>query len=139
MTTEYKIPPSPLASHSPLARHKQVGSDHYKTLAIQPVDYILQNHLGWCEGNAIKYITRHAKKGGKEDLLKAIHYLEMAMEHQYPGYQDTELADTYVPTFLNANLDGPALGTTHIPRARTYQQVLAEEQQAYNTEGKPGC
>ncbi len=63
---------------------KQVGGDHYKDCPIQPVDYIEANNLGWCEGNAVKYITRHKKKGGRESLLKAIHYLEMLIEREYP-------------------------------------------------------
>jgi hypothetical protein len=35
------------------------------------------------EGNVIKYVTRHADKGGAEDLRKAIHYLEMLLEWRY--------------------------------------------------------
>ncbi len=35
------------------------------------------------EGNAIKYICRHKLKGKKEDILKAIHYLEMILERDY--------------------------------------------------------
>lgn len=62
---------------------KQVGGDHYKTMGIQPSDFIDSNKLGWYEGNAVKYICRHKVKGGKEDLLKAIHYLELALEKHY--------------------------------------------------------
>ena len=57
----------------------QVGGSHYQ-LPIQPVDYIVKNELGYREGNAIKYITRHKNKNGKEDLTKAIHYLQMIIE-----------------------------------------------------------
>ena len=39
------------------------------------------------EGNIIKYICRHPKKGRKEDILKAIHYCEMILERDY-GSQD---------------------------------------------------
>ena len=65
------------------ASMKQVGGDHYKTMGIQPSDFIDANQLGWYEGNAVKYICRHKVKGGKEDLLKAIHYLELALEKHY--------------------------------------------------------
>lgn len=61
-------------------KDKQVGGDHYKTLAIQPGDYITKNGLGWYEGNAIKYVTRHRVKGQKQDIEKAIHYLELLLE-----------------------------------------------------------
>jgi hypothetical protein len=39
--------------------------------------------LLFAEGNAIKYICRHKYKNGKEDLKKAIHYIEMIMERDY--------------------------------------------------------
>ena len=35
------------------------------------------------EGSAIKYISRHSKKDGKQDLLKAIHFIEMIIERDY--------------------------------------------------------
>lgn len=56
---------------------KQEGGDHYKNLKIQPVEYILANGLGFCEGSVIKYVTRHEDKGGVQDLRKAIHFLEI--------------------------------------------------------------
>jgi len=58
----------------------QYGGQHYKTKAIQPIEYILANELGFCEGNVIKYVTRYADKGGIEDLKKAKHYLEFLIE-----------------------------------------------------------
>lgn len=59
---------------------RQVGSDHYKTQAIQPIEYIMANNLGFCEGNVVKYITRYKQKGGVEDLDKVIHYVEFIKE-----------------------------------------------------------
>lgn len=59
---------------------KQVGGDHYKTLGIQPVEFILANNLGFCEGNIIKYTVRYNQKGGVEDLKKVIHYAQMLIE-----------------------------------------------------------
>jgi hypothetical protein len=61
---------------------KQIGGEHYK-LPIQPVDFIVRNDIPFREGNAIKYIVRHKGKNGAEDLLKAIHYLEMILEDEY--------------------------------------------------------
>jgi len=40
-------------------------------------------HMGFNLGNAIKYICRHKLKNKKEDLLKAIHYIEMIIERDY--------------------------------------------------------
>ena len=62
------------------ALDKQEGGGHYKGKAIQPVQYIHANGLGFCEGNVVKYITRWREKGGKADLLKVIHYVELLME-----------------------------------------------------------
>ena len=67
------------------ASDKQVNGDHYKSMAIQPSEYIHRNGLNWCEGNAIKYITRHKLKGGRVDIEKAIHYLELLLELEYPA------------------------------------------------------
>lgn len=66
---------------SPL--EEQVGGTHYKKLAIQPIEYIHANNIGYMEGNAIKYITRHFEKNGKEDILKAIHYCKLILELRY--------------------------------------------------------
>jgi len=56
---------------------EQVGGSHYKTLKIQPVEFILANQLGFCEGSIIKYTCRYKQKGGIEDLKKVIHYAEL--------------------------------------------------------------
>lgn len=58
----------------------QVGGDHYKTQAIQPVEYIHANGLGYVEGCVVKYVTRWKRKGGAEDLKKAKHFLELLIE-----------------------------------------------------------
>ena len=65
------------------ALDKQEGGGHYKGKAIQPVQYIHANGLGFCEGNVVKYITRHASKGGAEDVRKVIHYCELLLQLQY--------------------------------------------------------
>ena len=49
---------------------KQIGGAHYQ-IKIQPSEFINHNRLLFAEGNAIKYIVRHSKKNGKEDLEKA--------------------------------------------------------------------
>jgi len=59
---------------------EQVGGDHYKGRAIQPIQYIHANGLGFCEGNVVKYITRWREKNGVADLRKAIHYIELLIE-----------------------------------------------------------
>jgi len=62
---------------------KQVGGSHYKKMKIQPSKFVIENELLFPEGNVIKYICRHRFKNGKEDLLKAIHFIEMIIERDY--------------------------------------------------------
>lgn len=62
---------------------KQVDGSHYKGMKIQPAEFINENNLLFAEGNAIKYICRHSKKGKEKDIQKAIHYLEMILERDY--------------------------------------------------------
>ena len=63
----------------------QVGGDHYKDMAIQPIEYISKNKMGFFEGCVVKYVTRYKNKGGKQDLEKAIHMLELLIESEYPS------------------------------------------------------
>jgi hypothetical protein len=63
----------------------QYGGTHYKDKAIQPIEYILANDLNFCEGNAIKYLTRWRDKGGVEDLKKAKHYIDFLIEKEESG------------------------------------------------------
>ena len=53
---------------------KQVGGVHYSS-TIDPDKYIEANKLTFREGNIVKYVTRHRKKNGLQDLLKARDYL----------------------------------------------------------------
>ena len=62
---------------------KQIGGKHYRTLKIQPSKFVVENKLLFPEGSVIKYICRHSHKGKKEDLLKAIHFIEMIIERDY--------------------------------------------------------
>ena len=63
--------------------------DHYD-YEIQPVDFILRNQIPFCEGNIIKYICRWRAKNGREDLLKARHYIDILIAHL-----DKDCAESY--------------------------------------------
>lgn len=65
----------------------QQGGNHYKDLAIQPVEYIFHNRLPYLEANVVKYVTRHNSKNGVEDIRKAIHYCQLILELEY-GIED---------------------------------------------------
>jgi Protein of unknwon function (DUF3310) len=66
------------------ATERQVGGDHYSGMAIQPVQFIQANGIPFMEGSVIKYVCRHRAKGGRQDLEKAIHFLELLIELDYP-------------------------------------------------------
>jgi|TARA_R110002051_G_scaffold2386_2_gene12517 hypothetical protein len=63
---------------------KQIGGSHYQNFKIQPSKFVVDNELLYPEGCAIKYILRQRLKGKKQDLLKAIHFIEMIIERDYP-------------------------------------------------------
>ncbi|AUR87717.1 protein of unknown function DUF3310 [Vibrio phage 1.103.O._10N.261.52.F2] len=68
---------------SEAATDRQIGGDHYKSLKIQPIEYIDANNMPYLEGNVVKYVTRHASKNGVQDIDKAIHYLELIKQMRY--------------------------------------------------------
>ena len=70
--------------------NKQIGGSHYKDMVVQPSEFINKNKLQFAEGNAIKYICRHAHKGEVQDLEKAKHYIDMIIERDYPLIPMTE-------------------------------------------------
>jgi hypothetical protein len=62
---------------------KQVGGKHYIKYKIQPSRFVVENKLLYPEGCVIKYILRHRAKGKRQDLEKAIHFIEMIIERDY--------------------------------------------------------
>ena len=74
----------PMASEpvckSPLST--QIGGDHYTKLAIQPMQYSMENGLDALQHTIIKYVTRFRDKAGIEDLEKAKHCIDMLIEFE---------------------------------------------------------
>ena len=77
------------------AYKKQIGGSHYLKMKIQPSEFANKNNLPFAEGNAIKYICRHKYKGGKKDLEKAKHYIEMIEERDYQTKQQETWIEGY--------------------------------------------
>lgn len=70
---------------------------HYADTKIEVIDYIEDKNLGFCLGNAIKYISRAGRKGSAamdqkektiEDLQKAIWYINRRIEEVEKGLCD---------------------------------------------------
>ena len=91
------------------------GPDYYKRGKAQVWDFIRDNDLNFHLGNAVKYIARAGYKDSKkEDLIKAIHYLENELEHTInttatgqgipQGLSSTQLEDS-LPEIHTEKLD----------------------------------
>ena len=78
-------PAQPMKNQIQSALQTQVGGSHYKGMPIQHAEFCQRNRLGWCESAAIKYLCRHGRKNGVEDLKKAIHYIQILIELEYPS------------------------------------------------------
>lgn len=61
---------------------EEVGGDHYRTMKLEPIKFILANGLDFCEGNVVKYVCRWRRKGGVEDLKKAKQYLDFLINKE---------------------------------------------------------
>lgn len=65
------------------AFEQQVSGNHYKDFPIQPIKFITKNGLDFYQASIVKYICRHAAKGGAADVQKCIHYAQMLLEDRY--------------------------------------------------------
>jgi hypothetical protein len=61
------------------ANKVQHGGAHYQG-GYQHWDLVADLQLNYYTANATKYVSRHRKKNGREDLLKAQHYLNKYLE-----------------------------------------------------------
>lgn len=68
-----------------MQKKNNIEPQHYLMFEITPYEYVTKNNLGWEVSNVIKYATRYKYKNGKEDLEKAIKYLELLIEREYPS------------------------------------------------------
>jgi hypothetical protein len=64
-----------------MQKNKQVGGDHYIS-EYQHWDFAIKVHMHYLSGCATKYLCRHKKKNGVEDLRKAKHYVEKLLEEK---------------------------------------------------------
>ena len=55
----------------------------YYGTGLDVIDFCQKNNLDFMQGNVIKYVTRYKEKNGKEDLLKAMKYIERMLKENY--------------------------------------------------------
>jgi hypothetical protein len=72
------------------ALDEQHGGQHYKNMAIQPIEFITRNGLGFIEGCVIKRMCRHKNKDKDADLVKAIHEIQVLNELIYGGNEKSD-------------------------------------------------
>ena len=72
------------------AYKKQIGGKHYLKYKVQPSKFVVENKLLYPEGCVIKYILRHHDKGGKQDLEKAKHMIDMIIERDYGNEKEKQ-------------------------------------------------
>lgn len=58
----------------------QVGGNHYERFKIEPVKIFTAFNFNWFQGEILKYVSRFLFKGGEQDLCKAIHIAQMAVD-----------------------------------------------------------
>lgn len=80
----------------------QIGGTHYQS-SFQPITLITAQNLDFAQGNIIKYITRYKRKNGKEDLMKAIHYCDLALENNVSNPNYRGLSSSALLTYCEAN------------------------------------
>ena len=59
-----------------------INPTHYKSHPSGVECIEVTEHLGFCLGNALKYLWRHSMKNGTEDLEKAVWYLERELANR---------------------------------------------------------
>lgn len=72
----------------------QEGGAHYKSLAIQPMQYSMANDLNSLQHTVIKYVTRYKDKNELVDLKKARHSIDMLIE-----WEEQKMAEIGTPPF----------------------------------------
>lgn len=79
---ERQLPTLDEVINDPLTR--QEGGDHYKSMGIQPVEFLKANlshreYTAFLKGNIQKYVFREKGKN-LEDYRKARHYIDMLIQ-----------------------------------------------------------
>lgn len=59
---------------------QQTGGNHYKSMGIQPIEMAYANAYDACVFSALKYLSRHRRKNGAEDLSKAVDFIDFRVE-----------------------------------------------------------
>ena len=82
------------------ANEKQVGGKHYQQAGEQHWDRMYRLYgRGYFIGCATKYLERYHLKNGKQDLEKAVHFVEKLIELEYP--EDNSQLELELRAYVN--------------------------------------
>lgn len=110
----------------------QIGGNHYKGLAYQPLQFSVDMCLNFIQGNIVKYVSRYKNKNGNEDLKKAMHYAQLGVELNPANFCLFYKVDEKVDEFIQKNKLTDTVG--EIVKAVCYQdwiKVTAEVKKIY--------
>ena len=104
----------------------QVGGDHYKNRAMQPIELITKTRCTFIQGCIWKYITRYKEKNGREDIQKCIHYAQLAIQlkdNGQLGYRKLDIVREYCKV---NNLSKEQEAVVLLTAYDSYQRVIDE-------------
>jgi hypothetical protein len=78
--------PTPSEQEPATAQARQVGGEHYASMAIQPWQVMRavmtrEEYTAYHIGTVLAYLMRHKAKGGEQDIKKAQHHLTELVEY----------------------------------------------------------
>lgn len=90
--------------HKEDANKKQIAGDHYKS-EYQHWDFVIATKMHYLAGCATKYLARHRKKNGKQDIEKSRHYVEKLIETKIKAIDhcNVTLVESNLRLFKEAN------------------------------------
>jgi hypothetical protein len=103
----------------------KISPNHYRQGSIEVWDFIVDQELGYLEGNIVKYITRAGKKDNEsklDDLLKAQAYIHKAVS--------TELINVHTSTRPDGS--GDPVQTDHDAASRELFPEWYEESNQFD-------
>lgn len=100
----------------------QIGGNHYKGFAYQPVQFSVDMYLNFIQGNIVKYVSRYKNKNGNEDLQKVVHYAQLGVELNPTNFCPFNRVNEKVDDFTQKNNLSDTVG--EIIKAACYQDWL---------------
>ena len=107
----------------------QVGGNHYQYMKMQPVELFALTKCTAFQANIWKYIARYKQKNGEEDVRKAMHYAQLALELNCNGHFDHDKIEQVIH-FCQINRLSTNAITVIIFAANDYYQGVIDERRA---------